>query len=94
MQNFKKFYYNKDNRIWYFDLLSDRAVLLAFWGILNQGSRPNKTENSWHYVKRVISCILIEVGEERFMSYSVYSCHAVFVYSKKLQITKLIACVG
>ena len=34
--------------------LSDRAVLLAFWRILNQGNRPNKTENTWHYVKRVI----------------------------------------
>ena len=34
MQNFKNFYYNKDNRIWYFDL-SDRAVLLTFWRILN-----------------------------------------------------------
>ena len=26
--------------------LSDRAVLLAFWRILNQGNRPNKTENT------------------------------------------------
>ena len=50
--------------------LSDRAVLLAFWRILNQGNRPNKTENTWHYVKRVIFCILIEVGKEGFMSYS------------------------
>ena len=50
--------------------LSDWAVLLAFWRILNQGNRPNKTENTWHYVKRVIFCILIEVGKEGFMSYS------------------------
>ena len=50
--------------------LSDRAILLAFWRILNQGNRPNKTENTWHYVKRVIFCILIEVGKEGFMSYS------------------------
>ena len=35
--------------------LSDRAVLLA---------------NTLHYVKRVIFCILIEVGKEGFMSYS------------------------
>ena len=46
--------------------LSDRAVLLAFWRILNQGNRPNKTENTWHYVKRVIFCILIESGKRRF----------------------------
>ena len=26
--------------------LSIRAVLLAFWRILNQGNRPNKTENT------------------------------------------------
>ena len=26
--------------------LSDRAVLLAFWRILNQGNRPNETENT------------------------------------------------
>ena len=26
--------------------LGDRAVLLAFWRILNQGNRPNKTENT------------------------------------------------
>ena len=26
--------------------LRDRAVLLAFWGILNQGNRPIKTENT------------------------------------------------
>ena len=51
--------------------LSDRAELLAFRRILNQGNRPNKTENTWHYVKRVIFCILIEVGKEGFMSYSV-----------------------
>ena len=50
--------------------LSDWAVLLAFWGILNQGYRPNKTENTLHYVKRVIFCILIEVGKEGFKSYS------------------------
>ena len=25
--------------------LSDRAVLLAFWRILKQGDRPDKTEN-------------------------------------------------
>ena len=50
--------------------LSDRAVLFAFWRILNQGNRPNKTENTWHYVKRVIFCILIEVEKEGFMSYS------------------------
>ena len=50
--------------------LSDRAILLAFCRILNQGNRPNKTENTWHYVKRVIFCILIEVGKEGFMSYS------------------------
>ena len=36
---------------------SDRAVLLAFWRILNQGNRLNKTENTSHYVKRVIFCI-------------------------------------
>ena len=50
--------------------LSDGAILLAFWRNLNQGNRPNKTENTWHYVKRVIFCILIEVGKEGFMSYS------------------------
>ena len=50
--------------------LSDREALLALWRILNQGNRPNKTENTWHYVKRVILCILIEVGKEGFMSYS------------------------
>ena len=50
--------------------LSDRAVLLAFWRILNQGNRPNKTENTCHCVKRVIFYILIEVGKEGFMSYS------------------------
>ena len=50
--------------------LSDRAVLLAFWRILNQGNRPHKTENTLHYVKRVIFCILIEVGKDGFMSYS------------------------
>ena len=38
---------------------SDRAVLLVFWRILNQGNRPNDTENTCHYVKRVMSCILI-----------------------------------
>ena len=43
--------------------LSDRAVLLAFWKILNQGKRPNETENTWHYVKRFIFCILIEMGK-------------------------------
>ena len=26
--------------------LSDMAVLLAFWRILNLGNRPNKTENT------------------------------------------------
>ena len=26
--------------------LSDRAVLLAFWRILNQGNQPNKNENT------------------------------------------------
>ena len=26
--------------------LSDRAVQLAFWRILNQENRPNKTENT------------------------------------------------
>ena len=26
--------------------LSDRAILLAFWRILNQGNRPNKTDNT------------------------------------------------
>ena len=26
--------------------LTDRAVLLAFWRILNQGNQPNKTENT------------------------------------------------
>ena len=51
--------------------LSDRTVLLAFWRILNQGNQPNKTKNTWHYAKRVIFCILIEVGKEGFMSYSV-----------------------
>ena len=50
--------------------LSDWAVLLAFWRILNQGNWPNKTENTWHYVKRVIFCILIELGKEGFMCYS------------------------
>ena len=50
--------------------LSDRAVLLAFWRILNQGNQPNETENTWHYVKRVIFCILIEMGKEGFMSFS------------------------
>ena len=47
--------------------LSDRAILLAFWRILNQVNQPDKTENTWHYVKRVI---LIEVGKDGFMSYS------------------------
>ena len=46
--------------------LRDRAVLLPFWRILNQGNRQNKTENTWHYVKKVIFCILIEVGKEGF----------------------------
>ena len=50
--------------------LSDRAILLAFCRILNQGNLPKKTENTWHYVNRVIFCILIEVGKEGFMSYS------------------------
>ena len=50
--------------------LSDGAVLLAFWRILNQLNRPDKTENTWHYVKRVIFCILIEVGKDGFMGYS------------------------
>ena len=50
--------------------LSDRAILLAFCRILNQVNQPNKTENTWNYVKRVIFCILIEVGKEGFMSYS------------------------
>ena len=50
--------------------LSDRILLLAFWRILNQGNRPNKTENTRHYVMRVIFCILIEVGKKGFMSYS------------------------
>ena len=50
--------------------LSDRAVLLAFWRIWNQLNRPDKTENTWHYVKRVIFCILIEVGKDGFMGYS------------------------
>ena len=50
--------------IWIY--LSDMVVLLAFWRILNQRNRPNKTENTWHYVKRVIFCILIEVGKRRF----------------------------
>ena len=49
---------------------SDRAVLLAFLRILNQVNRLNKTKNTWHYVKRVIFCIVIEVGKEGFMSYS------------------------
>ena len=26
--------------------LNDRAVLLAFWRLLNQGNRPNKTQNT------------------------------------------------
>ena len=50
--------------------LSDRAILLASWRILNQGNRPKKTENTWHYVKRVIFSILIEMGKDSFMSYS------------------------
>ena len=51
--------------------LSDRAILFAFWRILNQGNRPNKTENTRHYVfKRVIFGILTEVGKEGFMTYS------------------------
>ena len=86
---------------------SDRTVLLAFWIILNQGNRPNKTENTSHYVKRVIFCILIEVGKEDF--YKLFSlthgmlflfiCSCVLCLfwvknqSKKLQMTK-IACVG
>ena len=44
--------------------LSDRGILLAFWRILNQGNRPKNTENTCHYVKRVIFCIVIEVGKE------------------------------
>ena len=44
--------------------LNDRAVLLAFWRILNQENRPNKTENTWHCVKSVIYCILMDVGKE------------------------------
>ena len=50
--------------------LSDRAVLVAFRRILSQGNRPNKTKNTWHYVKRVIFCIVIEVRKEGFLSYS------------------------
>ena len=49
--------------------LSDSAVLLAFWNILNQGNRPN----NWKYMtfcKEGHYCILIEVGKEGFMSYS------------------------
>ena len=46
--------------------LSDRAVLLAFWRILNQGNRPNKTENTSHYVKRVIFCITNWSVKRRF----------------------------
>ena len=56
--------------------LSDRAVLLAFWRILNQGNRPNKTENTWHYVKRVIFCILIEVGKKVLWAIQPNSWHA------------------
>ena len=46
--------------------LSDRAVLLAFWRILNQGNWPNKTENTSHYVKRVIFCITNWSVKRRF----------------------------
>ena len=46
--------------------LSDRAVLLAFWRILNQGNRPNKTENTWHYVKRVTFLHPNWSGKRRF----------------------------
>ena len=50
--------------------LSDRAVLLAFWRILNQGNRLNKTEKKMALCKEGHFCILIEVGKEGFMSYS------------------------
>ena len=46
--------------------LSDRVVLLAFWRILNQGNRPNKTENTSDYVKRVIFCITNWSVKRRF----------------------------
>ena len=46
------------------------AVLLAFWRILNQENQPNKAENTQHYVKRAIFCILIAMRKEGFMSYS------------------------
>ena len=46
--------------------LSISAVLLAFWRILNQGNRPNKTENMCNYVESDIFCILIEVQKRGF----------------------------
>ena len=46
--------------------LSDKAILLAFRRILNQGNRPNKTENTWHYVKRVIFLHPNWSGKRRF----------------------------
>ena len=87
--------------------LSDWAVLLAFLRILNYGNQPNKTENTWHYVKRVIVCILIEVGKKGFMSYSALTHGMIFLFIcgcvlclfwvktnlKSYNLTK-IACVG
>ena len=61
--------------------LRDRVVFLAFWRILNQVNQPDKTENTWHYVKRVIFCILIDVGKDSFMSdIQPNSWHTLFVY--------------
>ena len=59
--------------------LSDRAVLLAFWRILNQVNLPNKTENTWHYVKRVIFCILFEVGKKVLWAIQPNSWHALLL---------------
>ena len=68
-----------------FIYLSDRAVLLAFWKILNQGNRPNRTENTWHYVKRIIFYILIEVRKEGFMAQSFCLFAVVFCASFELK---------
>ena len=46
MKNFKNFFTIKIIEFGILIYLSDRAVLLAFWRILNQGNRPNKTENT------------------------------------------------
>ena len=46
MQNFKNFITIKTIKFGILIYFSDRAILLAFLGILNQGNRPNKTKNT------------------------------------------------